>query len=112
MARVNIWVDDVRPAPDGYIWCKSTNEALRTIIKYRTEIDEIALDHDAGDYRDDGGDYIAILKELERLSKRPNGTFWRIRLREIRFSIHSMNPVGAENMRSIIFHNGWNEIKN
>ena len=28
---MNIWVDDIRPAPEGYVWCKSTLNALHTI---------------------------------------------------------------------------------
>ncbi len=26
------------------------------------------------------------------------------------FHIHSMNPVGVQNMRNIIKHNGWKEL--
>lgn len=108
---MKIWVDDVRPAPEGHVWCKSTREALRTITMHRDEISEIALDHDAGDYRRDGGDYIGILKELERLSRSSiHGPYWSVRLREIEFSIHSANPVGVQNMRLIIQKNGWKEI--
>lgn len=25
---VNIWLDDIRPAPEGYIWCKSVNQCV------------------------------------------------------------------------------------
>ena len=35
---MKLWIDDVRPAPEGYIWCKSVNEAKRAIEfvnKYR-----------------------------------------------------------------------------
>ena len=28
---MKLWVDDVRPAPDGYKWCKSVNEAKEVI---------------------------------------------------------------------------------
>lgn len=30
---MKLWVDDVRPAPEGYVWCKSVNEA-KTMIKH------------------------------------------------------------------------------
>ena len=30
---MRIWVDDVRPAPEGYRWVKSVNEAIAE-IKY------------------------------------------------------------------------------
>ena len=101
---MKIWIDDVRPAPEGYIWCKSVNEAKREIelielIYGAYDLRLIDLDHDAGDYASDGGDYIRLLDWLEK-----TGRNYPIR-------IHSMNPVGVENMRRIIQRNGWKEIK-
>lgn len=108
---VKIWVDDVRPAPAGYFWCKSTNEALDTItdhlIMYHKsggkdyyKIEVIDLDHDAGDYAKHGGDYIKILDWFDQLQLAYTPPF----------HIHSMNPVGVQNMRRIIQKNGWTEI--
>ena len=62
-------------------------------------IEVIDLDHDAGDYVSDGGDYIKLLDWLEA-----TGRNYPIR-------IHSMNPVGVENMRRIIQKNGWTEVR-
>ena len=99
---LKIWVDDVRPAPEGYIWLKSVNEVKKYLadphILSSYEISLIDLDHDAGDYAKDGGDYIRILDYLEMVGY--NGDL----------RIHSMNPVGVQNMRNIIQKNGWREI--
>ena len=99
---LKIWVDDVRPAPEGYIWLKSVNEVKKYLadphILCNYEIKLIDLDHDAGDYAKDGGDYIRILDYLEMVGY--NGDL----------RIHSMNPVGVQNMRNIIQKNGWREI--
>jgi len=95
---MKLWIDDVREAPAGYIWCKSVNEAIDTISK--NGVEELNLDHDAGDFSSQGGDYIKILDWLEEND--PNN--------KILFHIHSMNPVGVENMRRIIWKNGWREI--
>lgn len=95
---MKLWVDDVRPAPDGYVWCKSVNEAKRFIII--GEIELIDIDHDAGVYSVDGGDYIRLLDWLEETG------------RSYPIKIHSMNPVGVENMRRIIQKNNWIEVKN
>lgn len=127
---MKIWVDDVRPAPDGYEWCQSVGEAKETILlseqlakpfwemyelmkeyfpatgyperwKERAKnetIELIDLDHDAGDFVKEGGDYIRILDWLEETN------------RNYPIRIHSMNPVGRENMRRIIEKNGWKEI--
>lgn len=109
---MKIWVDDVREAPEGYIWCKSTNEFLRYFRRnfdfLYGNIELLDLDHDAGDYASEGGDYIEILKELERLSHK---RVYHNAICDITFRLHSMNPVGVENMRAIIQRNAWKEIK-
>lgn len=103
---MKIWVDDVRPAPDGYVWCKSVEEA-KYIITYDGVVSRnntvwyielIDIDHDAGDYACDGGDYIKLLDWLEETG------------RNYPIHIHSMNPVGIENMRAIIKRNSWKEL--
>ena len=106
---MKLWVDDVRPAPDDYLWCKSVNEAIRTILfcerlhkltfDKKAVLELIDIDHDAGDYTNDGGDYIKLLDWLEETG------------RNYPIHIHSMNPVGVENMRRIIQKNGWTEVK-
>ena len=97
---MKIWVDDVRPAPNGYAYARSVNEAKGTIEYYEKwfDVELIDLDHDAGDYANDGGDYIRLLDWLEA-----TGRNYPIR-------IHSMNPVGVANMRRIIQRNGWTEV--
>ena len=111
---MKIWVDDVRPAPEGYIWCKSTLNALHTIYHNADVIKEIHLDHDAGEYALEGGDYINVLLNLERLCHSPNAikrAYWLERCTSYRFGFHSANPVGVENMRAILKANHWREIR-
>ena len=126
---MKLWLDDLRPAPDGYVCFKSVNEAKSNIeaiekerdsfvekaqyqlnhhdpqgfvsflgMASRREIELIDIDHDAGDFACDGGDYIKLLDWLEE-----TGRNYPIR-------IHSMNPVGVSNMRAIIEKNGWKEV--
>ena len=127
---MKLWIDDLRPAPEGYIWCKSVNQARACIIKH----EDIACEHyslatkkmlngketeffeqlDLGskhlcellDIDHDLGDYAADggdgVKLLDWLEE--TGRNYSIR-------IHSMNTVGVENMRRIIERNGWKEIK-
>lgn len=99
---MKLWVDDVRPAPNkDYDWVQSVEGAKAAICateqqnKIYTLLD---LDHDSGKYRGCGGDYIKFLDWLEE-----TGRNYPIR-------IHSMNPVGVENMRRIIKRNGWKEV--
>ena len=126
---MKLWIDDVRPAPEGYVCFKSVNEAksnieaieqerdafvkkaqyqlnhhdLQGFISFlgmasRREIEVIDIDHDAGDYSSDGGDYIKLLDWLEETD------------RNYPIRIHSANAVGVANMRRIIERNGWKEI--
>ena len=99
---IKLWIDDIRPAPKGYIWCKSVNEAKKYIsyFEFRAlrKIELIDIDHDAGNYANEGGDYIKLLDWLEEI-----GLSYPIR-------IHSMNVVGVQNMRAIIQKNNWKEI--
>lgn len=101
---MKLWIDDVRPAPEGKDWgqIRSVNTAKWAIEYWEYlgfPIDLIDIDHDAGDYANDGGDYIKLLDWLEE-----TGRNYPIR-------IHSMNPVGVENMRAIIQRNNWKEVR-
>lgn len=99
---MKIWVDDIRQPPNfNYHWSVSVNNAIKAIEYFEEwfKVELIDIDHDAGDYVSDGGDYIKLLDWLEE-----TGRNYPIR-------IHSMNPVGIENMRRIIQKNGWTEIK-
>lgn len=113
---MKLWLDDVRPAPDGWLWAKSVNEAIGLIelfersyfcscgmAKYFEEkpalrykwlrqmladsICVISLDHDLGDFASDGGDGIKLMDWLlERHTLYP-------------LEFHTANPVGRENMQ-------------
>ena len=106
-----LWVDDIRtpPVQTNYRTVRSVNEAKRVIEEFEkaqelgrlsedANIEWIDIDHDAGDFQPDGGDYIKLLDWLEE-----RGSCYPIR-------IHTMNPVGAANMRAIIRHNNWKEV--
>lgn len=114
---MRLWLDDVRPAPEGYVWCKSVRDAIITIKLREVRIENILrrytpsetrmkdlsiqiidIGDDAGEYAQYGEDYIKLLDWLEE-----TGRNYPIR-------IHSMNPFGVENMRRIIQKNGWTEV--
>lgn len=107
MSKLVLWIDDLRNPPnrpgEQYVIARSVNEA-----KYYIELGEfdfayIDLDHDAGIYAPDGGDYINILNYIEE--KVYHG--YKV---NYAFHIHSFNPVGVVNMRAIIKRNGWKEL--
>ncbi len=90
---INIWVDDIRPVPDGFIGTKSVDETIELIIEIESQegvIGIIDLDHDLGEYSIYGGDAIKILDFLAECE-----TFYPI-------GIHTANPVGRANMERMI----------
>lgn len=113
---MKLWIDDVRPAPKGYCWMWTVDDAIDSIVTaevfynngirifwdgendHTLPIELIDVDHDAGEFAQYGGDYIKLLDWLEE-----TGRSYPIR-------IHSMNPVGVANMRAIIERNGWTEV--
>lgn len=87
---MKIWLDDIRPPPKGYMWCKSVNQAIWLIQTTIEDIEVIDCDHDLGDYSSDGGDGIKLLDWLAE-----NELYYPIKL-------HTMNPVGRANMERTI----------
>lgn len=96
---IKIWVDDVRPMPNGYdYWAKTVSDACFYIGLCYPNIELLDLDHDAGDFQKFGGDFIEILNFMEEAGI------------NIPIRIHSMNPVGRANMERIARRNGWKLI--
>lgn len=89
---IKIWLDDIREAPNGYIHVRSVNNAKLIINQFieRGYEMELDLDHDLGDYACDGGDAICLVRWLVENEIYPT------------IKLHTMNPVGRENMQAII----------
>lgn len=69
---MNLWIDDVRPAPEGYTWIKTVSAAIvacieESYISYSGKtclyLGDVSLDHDAGEFGPP--DYIRFLEWLE-----------------------------------------------
>ena len=80
---MKIWLDDLRPAPWGY-------ESARSVNENGIEIEVLDLDHDLGDFANQGGDAIKLLDWLVERE-----TFYPV-------EIHTANPVGRANMESVL----------
>ena len=119
---MKFWIDDLRPAPEGYVWVKTVESAIYEITRYNREsdwnweqyilghidretferfakvwvIEIISCDNDLGEHEAEG---YKLLDWLEA-----TGRSYPIR-------IHSANPVARERMRAIIQCNGWTEVR-
>jgi hypothetical protein len=90
---MRIWLEDLRPAPLGYISVLSVNQAIELIKKAEAVgigIEMLDLDHDLGDFYNDGGDAIKLLDWLAE-----RGTFYPVKL-------HTANPIGRANMERML----------
>ena len=85
-----MWLDDTRPAPDGWVHVRSANEAIRLL--QATTVTEASLDHDLGDYRDDGGDGYKVVDWMAEHDKWPT----------CGVRVHSANPVGRVRIQGVI----------
>jgi hypothetical protein len=87
---MRIWLDDIRPTPDGYdVSCVSAL-AVMEYIKEGT-VTHVSLDHDLGAEWAVGNGYMVakLIEELAYFNKIPRLTW----------AIHSQNSVGVASMR-------------
>jgi len=84
--KVLLWLDDIRPAPKGWVWCRSANAAISLLTC--TRVAYASLDHDLGDFFSDGGDGTAVVDWLAENDCWPTEGI----------SLHSANPVGRSTM--------------
>ena len=88
---INIWLDDIRPAPAGFIWVKTVNELInlyeKCIFNTKEHINIISLDNDLGENTLEGYKFLDYLESCVMLANNPLPN-------EIR--IHSANTVAKK----------------
>ena len=89
MKTKKLWVDDLCPAPPGWIWAKNARQAIARL--YGGGIAELSLDHDLGDRTEATGYVVAAWLEAQAAAGR-----WAVVPQTIR--THSANPPGAANI--------------
>src|SRR6476469_9767278 len=89
---IRLWLDDVRPAPDGWTWVKTASQARALFAT--GDVVEASLDHDLGENVDTGYDVLAWVEKAMA-----HGA-WYGPLPELH--VHSANPVGRARMYSAI----------
>ncbi|NJN06081.1 MAG: hypothetical protein HC814_06565 [Rhodobacteraceae bacterium] len=90
---MNVWLDDLRPMPEGYDkHVYSAKDAIDLINSGVVKM--ISLDHDLGDQNLYGSGY-------EVASAIETGAYLA-KIRRIRWQIHTRNTVGAKNMKAAL----------
>jgi len=96
---MRLWLDDLRKPPFGYVWVKTYDEAIRALPE--DECVTVSLDHDlaeehySGDFSRAKSGYDVAKFIVEN----------NIKLDYI--TVHSFNPVGAENMVALLRNAGY-----
>ena len=84
---MRVWLDDIRPAPEGWVWVETVEEAIELMSS--GEVLEASLDHDLGDGEQEGYALVLYMAENDLWPKEA-------------ISVHSSNPPGAERMCGVI----------
>lgn len=127
---MKIWVDDIRPAPEGYVWCKSTNDTIRLIQLSNSRIEELMeRAHNAflaRDFKARTTCYQHAKKwDIELIDLDYNsgdfaydgGDYFEvldyIKNNRLNYPIklHDTDPVGLDIMRLIIRESNWTEVE-
>ena len=94
---MKLYLDDLRPTPEGWERVYSVNEAI-DFVEYRGLPNELSLDHDLGDYADEGGDAIKFVDWLCLTGRFPPVVMF-----------HTSNPVGRDNMKRALIRHGYQD---
>lgn len=86
---MNIFLDDERPVPEGWIGVKTANEAIEALQQY--DVAEISLDHDLGE--GNVGNGYDVLLWIEEQVVMNNYVPPKI-------AIHTANPSAREKMKA------------
>lgn len=88
--KMRVWLDDIKPAPDGWIRVKTAAEAISLLENY--EVDEISLDNDLGENQPEGY-FVAEYIEERVLNNN---------LTPPKIHIHTAKPINRKRMEQII----------
>ena len=95
MFKTKIWLDDIRPAPEGFFWAKTYKEAIwaiKIMDDLYGKVDFISFDHDLGGEQS-GYDVAKYLVRNQIVVDK--------------YVVHSANPVGKRNIEQLLNHYGY-----
>ena len=102
---MKLYIDDIRPAPEGWQQARTVTDAIRFISQFRHQIDEISIDHDIS--------YAVEVAGTQRPFPSPEN-FTAVAYYicaifspdDIKLTVHSANPVGAKELEKIFLDYG------
>src|SRR3990167_6160854 len=84
-----LWVDDIRPMPEGFdLWAKTANEAVALLLM--NTVGFVSFDHDLG-----GSTGYEVAKWVEQAA-------FEGLIGPFEWEVHSSNPVGRQNIEAAL----------
>lgn len=100
---MKLWLDDLRPAPEGWTWAKTADEAI--LILMGNQVRVASLDHDLADehYRQEAPLTAAQIAAYNKEKTGYDVVLWmeQNNVWPERVIIHSFNPNGARRMADV-----------
>jgi len=93
---VNIYLDDCRDAPKGFLLAKNTIECECLLVKYKGQVNILSLDHDLGEEDRKGTGYDVVKWLCYYYQQNDDNLFPK------QIYLHSANPVGRFNMYQLL----------
>jgi len=87
---MDIWLDDIRPAPEGWTWVTTAREVI-DLLK-TGEVEAVSLDNDLGVNQREGYTVVQWMEEND---------VWPELV-----CVHTNNPVAARYMREVLLNSG------
>lgn len=106
--RVKLWHDDVRRAPEGWLWARTNDEARAILIEH--DVIEASLDHDLGrEGQDEFPDDEELLFGDYGEENGVDLVRWMIENNAVPplVRIHSWNPAGSKRMADLFQDAGY-----
>jgi hypothetical protein len=91
--KMKLWLDDVRPAPEGWIWVKTVECAVMELCREGQTVTHISLDNDLGEGQAEG--YLVMNWLEERVYRFPH-------YHVPHCNFHTANPVAFRKMQAAL----------
>ncbi|NPB03767.1 MAG: hypothetical protein GXO39_05065 [Thermotogae bacterium] len=99
MKKLKVYLDDVREPPKGYLVFRDAEGLTKFITNVLggdlSGVQEFSLDHDLGNGKRSGADFLRWVLDGILAGRIKNA-------RAAKWTVHSANPVGSENMKHLI----------
>lgn len=103
---MKLWLDDVRSAPEGWLWAGTARNAIALICEYGPTIDEVSLDHDLGALPEHGLYARGFAEESGQMVAGYIAAS-HILPTSVPIRVHSWNPDGATRMAAVLQRAGY-----